>query len=56
MRFEAFIESDFSTALGVVIAHRGEIVFERYPRMRDYEMPVYWSVAKAFVGILVAHS
>ena len=53
MRFEAFIESDFSTALGVVIAHRGEIVFERYPRMRDYEMPVYWSVAKAFVGILV---
>lgn len=53
MPFEAFIESEFSTTLGVVVVHKGNIVFERYPRMRDYEMPVYWSVAKAFVGMLV---
>ena len=53
MPFEAFIESEYSTTLGVVVVHRGSIVFERYPRMIDYEMPVYWSVAKAFVGMLV---
>lgn len=51
--FETFIASDYSTALGVVIVHRGEIAFEMYPRMQDYEMPVYWSVAKALVGTLV---
>ena len=52
MPFEAFIESDLSTTLGVIIVHQGKIVFERYPRMQDFEMPVYWSVAKAFVGII----
>jgi len=48
MRFEDFIASDHSTTMGVVIVHHGEIVFERYPRMQEYEKPVYWSVAKVF--------
>jgi CubicO group peptidase (beta-lactamase class C family) len=53
MTFESFIESEQSTAMGVVILHRGEIVFERYPRMQDYEKPVYWSVAKVFVSSVI---
>jgi CubicO group peptidase (beta-lactamase class C family) len=53
MTFDAFIHSEQSTLLGIVILHRGDIVYERYPRMQDYEMPVYWSVAKAFVGTVV---
>jgi len=53
MTFESFIESEQSTTLGVVILHRGDIVFERYPRMQDYEKPVYWSVAKVFVSTVI---
>ncbi len=51
--FEDFIESDHSTAMGVVILHKGEIVFESYPRMQEYEHPTYWSTAKVFAGALV---
>ena len=53
MSFESFIESEQSTAMGVVILHRGEIVFEQYPRMLEYEKPVYWSVAKVFVSTVI---
>jgi len=53
MSFESFIESDQSTVMGVVILHRGEIVFERYPRMQEYEKPVYWSVAKIFTSTVI---
>ena len=51
--FSEFIKSEHSTTMGVVILHRGEIAFESYPRMQDYEKPIYWSVAKAIVGTLV---
>ena len=44
--FDELLASERSTAMGVVIVHEGKIVFERYPRMRDYEKPIYWSVAK----------
>lgn len=53
MSFESFLLSDQSTAMGVVILHHGEIVFERYPRMQEYEKPVYWSVAKIFVSTVI---
>ncbi len=46
LTFDEFLESDSSTAMGVVVLHRGSIVFERYPRMRAFEKPIYWSVAK----------
>ncbi len=51
--FEDIIRDDQSTVLGVVILHKGRIAYESYPRMQAYEMPVYWSVAKAFVGTIV---
>ena len=53
MSFKSFIESEQSTTLGVVILHKGDIVFEDYPRMQDYEKPVYWSVAKVFVSTVL---
>ena len=51
--FSEFIESKFSTTMGVVILHRGQIAFESYPRMKAHEKPIYWSVAKSLVGTLV---
>lgn len=53
MRFDDFIASEQSTAMGVVILHKGEIVFERYPRMQEHEKPVYWSVAKVFPATII---
>lgn len=51
--FAEFIASDYSTTMGVVILHKGKIAYEAYPRMQQYEKPIYWSVSKAFVGTLV---
>ena len=53
MTFRSFIESDQSTTMGVVILHKGEIVFESYPRMQEYEKPVTWSVAKVMPATLI---
>jgi CubicO group peptidase (beta-lactamase class C family) len=54
MPFADFLYSDQSTAMGIVILHKGNIVFESYPRQQDYEKPIYWSVTKAFVSTVVA--
>ena len=51
--FSDFLFSESSTAMGVLILHKGDIVFEAYPRMKPHEKPIYWSVAKSFVGVLV---
>jgi CubicO group peptidase (beta-lactamase class C family) len=53
MPFDEFIASDHSTAMGVVILHKGKIVFEQYPRMKDYEKPIYWSVAKVMPATII---
>ena len=52
--FQDFLESEFSSTMGVVILHLGEIVFELYPRMQPYEKPIWWSVTKAFVSTVLA--
>ena len=53
MRFADFLFDEQSTAMGVVILHKGKIVFESYPRMKDYEKAVYWSVSKIFAGTII---
>ncbi len=53
-RFADFLNSEDSTTMGLVILHKGEIVFEAYPRMESYQKPIYWSVAKVLVSTLVA--
>jgi CubicO group peptidase (beta-lactamase class C family) len=54
MRYEDFLHSDQSTTMGMVILHKGKVVFETYPRMKPYQKPIYWSVTKVFVSTLVA--
>ncbi len=54
MPFGEFIRSDLSTSMGVVVVHKGKIVFEDYPRMREYEKPIWWSVTKVFSSTLIA--
>jgi CubicO group peptidase (beta-lactamase class C family) len=54
MRYEDFLHSDESTTMGMVILHKGKIVFETYPRMEPYQKPIYWSVAKIFVSTVLA--
>jgi CubicO group peptidase (beta-lactamase class C family) len=53
MSFEKFIHSNQSTAMGVVVLHEGDIVYERYPRMQEHEKPVYWSTAKIFPSTII---
>jgi len=54
MQLQDFLESEFSSTMGVVIVHRGAIVFELYPRMQPHEKPIWWSVTKAFVSTVLA--
>ncbi|MBM86782.1 MAG: hypothetical protein CMQ41_00225 [Gammaproteobacteria bacterium] len=51
--FNDFLASEVATALGVLVLHRGKIVYEFYPRMEPYEKPIYWSVAKVMPALLV---
>jgi len=54
MPFAEFLDSDFSTCMGMVILHQGKIVFEAYPRMEPYERPIYWSVTKVLVSAVLS--
>jgi poly(3-hydroxybutyrate) depolymerase/CubicO group peptidase (beta-lactamase class C family) len=54
MGFADFLRSELSTCMGMVILHRGEIVFEDYPRMEPYERPIYWSVTKVLVSSVLS--
>jgi len=53
MSFDEFIHSDQSTAMGVVVLRKGDIVYERYPRMQEHEKPVYWSTSKIFPSTII---
>lgn len=54
MRFEDFLASEHSSNMGMVILHKGQIVFENYSRMEEYEKPIWWSVTKVFASSLIA--
>ncbi len=43
-----------STVNGVLVMHRGRVVFESYPRMRSVDMHLYMSVSKALAATLIA--
>ena len=38
---------------GVIVVHKGEIIYERYPRMRPSDKHVWWSITKSVAGTLV---
>ena len=52
--FDAYLNGEHTTTMGIVILHRGDIVFERYPRMQPHEKPIWWSVTKVLPATLVA--
>ncbi|HEY5657153.1 MAG TPA: serine hydrolase, partial [Myxococcota bacterium] len=54
LRFADFLNGKHSTTMGIAILHKGEIVFEAYPRMEPYQKPIFWSVTKIFVSTVVA--
>ncbi len=54
LRFVDFLDSEYSTSMGVVILHKGNIAFEHYARMKEYEKPIWWSVSKVFSSTLIA--
>jgi len=39
---------------GIIVLHHGKIVYERYPRMRDVDKHVYFSLSKTLVATAVA--
>ena len=53
IRFAEMVRDDVSTTLGVVILHKGSVVFEDYPRMNGYEKVLYWSTSKILAGALI---
>ncbi len=54
MPFKAFLDSEKSTTMSVLLVHRGKIVFEHYPRQQPHDKPLFWSVTKAFVATVLA--
>ena len=43
-----------STVNGAIVLHRGNVVFEAYPRMRPQDKHLYMSVSKAHAATLIA--
>ena len=54
LAFIDFLKSDLSSNMAIVILHKGDIVFEHYARMQEYEKPIWWSVTKVFASTLIA--
>ena len=52
MSLDALVER--GPVAGWVVVHRGEVVYERYPRMRPFDRHICWSVTKTFPAALVA--
>ena len=43
-----------STVNGAIVLHKGDIVYESYPRMRPYDKHLYMSVSKSLAATLIA--
>ncbi len=54
LSLDAYVRHPASGADGLLILHRGEILYEAYSGMRDGDWHVLWSVTKVFVGTAVA--
>jgi CubicO group peptidase (beta-lactamase class C family) len=52
LSLEAYL--DASEVDGVIVLHRGKVIFERYPNMQPDDKHLYWSVSKAVLGTVVA--
>lgn len=50
---EAHIQNPDSRVQGIMILHKGEVVYEAYPGMRPEQLHLWASVAKSMVGTLL---
>ena len=50
---ESLLEDPRSRLQGLIVVHRGEIVLEHYPGMREEDSHLWWSVAKVPAGVLI---
>lgn len=53
LSFQSFLDSEESKTTGVIILHKGHIVFEYYPGQKHNDKTIYWSVTKVFVSALI---
>ena len=53
MDLDAFLNHPRSFAQGFIVVHKGKIVFEQYPGMREADSHLTASTAKVLVGLLV---
>jgi hypothetical protein len=38
---------------GCLVVHKGNIIYEKYPRMRPYDKHIWWSMSKCVTGTLI---
>ena len=53
MDLDTFLNHPSSFAQGFIVVHKGEIVFEKYPGMRESDSHLTASTSKVFVGLLI---
>lgn len=52
LTLDALMNDPRSRMQGLLVIHHGDIVFERYPGMREDDSHLWWSVAKVLAGVL----
>ena len=55
LTLDDFLKNPQSYIQAIVIAHKGKIVFERYPGMRPTDSHLWASTAKPVTGLLIEH-
>ena len=53
LSFQSFLDSEESKTMGIIILHKGNIVFEHYPAQQHNDKTIFWSVTKVFVSALI---
>lgn len=54
MRLDTYVDHPQSQIDGIIIAHKGKILYEAYPRMQSSDRHLLYSVTKPLVGLCVA--
>jgi len=54
MQLDDMLNPQVSPVQGVVVVHKGKVVYERYPGMRPTDNHIWMSSAKTIAGLLVA--
>ncbi|MBW2940124.1 serine hydrolase domain-containing protein [Zhongshania aquimaris] len=52
LSLDEFVSSPLSRLQGIVVIHKGKVVYEKYPGMQPTDSHLWWSVAKVIAGLL----